>query len=310
MAIPLLNRLRIMAAKVETTVGTAVSLANTDAVFKLEDRNLKIVREAGRRQKQGSGGNDTAIAEAAHTELTFTGRAHGKGGVGVPAWADAFLQSAGLVKSSQVYSRSWATSSWKSITAGHYVNGLLVQGRGMMGNLKFTLQPGMMCNYEGNYMGGYVSDPSDTAILTGVTYESVKPPIWVPGAGNAFTINGLTTVKPSKLEIDLGNEVSLREDANSAGGYASAFITAGAAKFTMDPEAILRASASSDWHALLSANTTFSISAVLDGSTNNTITFAATVQVVSAPDWGDRSGKLTENVVMEEVDDSLTVTFA
>jgi hypothetical protein len=310
MAVPLLTRRRILAAKIETTIGTAVSLAAADAGFKVEDRALKIVRESGRRQKQGTGGNDVAIAEAAHTELTFTARVHGKGASGIPAWALAFLPSAGFVATAQVYARTWDTSNFKSLSVGHYQDGVKMLGRGMMGNLKFTLVPGMMCNVEGNYQGGWVADPTDVALLSTITYETVKPPIWVPGAGNAFTINGSTAVKPSKLEIDLGNEVSLREDQNSAGGYCSAFVTAGAAKFTMDPEAMLRAVTAADWHSLQSNNTTFAISAVLDGGTNNTITFGATVQVVSAPDWADRNGKVSENVVMEEIDDSLTVSFS
>jgi hypothetical protein len=32
-------------------------------------------------------------------------------------------------------------------------------------------------------MGGYVANPSDATLLTTISYESVTPPIWVPGAG-------------------------------------------------------------------------------------------------------------------------------
>lgn len=308
MASPFLTRRRLLAAKIETTLGTAASLANTDAGFKVEDRNLKIVRESGRRQKQGSGGNDVAVAEAAHTELTFSSRVHGKDTTGIAAWASTFLPAAGMVASSQVYSRTWDTSNFKGLSVGHYLDQIKMLGRGMMGSLKFTLQPGMMCMAEGTYQGGFVADPTDATLLSGVTYESAKPPIWVPGSGNALTINSLTSIKPSKLEIDMNNEVGLREDPNSAGGYIGALVTAGATRFTLDPESHLRSTV--DWHALQTANTTFAISAVLDGGTNNTITFAATVQVVSAPDFTDRNGKVAENLVLEEVDDSFTITLA
>lgn len=308
MAIPLSTRLTTLALKAETTVGTAVSLVAADADFKAYDAELKLNRATAERMAQASGGQDIGIAEESSVELNFSLRAAGKGAVGIPTWASKLFPASGFLATSQTYARTWVTSNFASLSAAKYVNGVKVLGRGIFVNQRWTYVPGKMTIIEVNGMGGAVANPSDAAILTGMTYDDVKPPIWVPGAGNALTIDSLTIFKPSQLVVDFGNVLSLRSDANSFGGNVSGWVDEGAATFTLDPEGLLRASF--DWGAKQSTNATFPISIVLDGGANNTITHTATVQVKSAPEWGERGRKMTENVVLQEVSDSHQVVFA
>lgn len=303
----MLTRQRILALASETTLGTAVSLAAANANLKVEDRNLKITRTTATRQKQGSGGNDVGVAEEAFTDLSLTSRLHG--GTAVANLGAVLWPACGFVLATRTYSRTWDTSLWKGASAGHFLAGVKMLGRGMLGTARIVMVPGKMWTVEAELQGAYVENPSDATLLTGMTYESTIPPIWVPGSGNALTIDGVTVnAKASQVTVDLGNTVGRREDPNSPGGFISGWIADGAARITLDPEMLLRSGY--DWHTAQSTNDTFTFSSVLDGGVNNTITISATVQVIESPDWGDRNGKPIENVVLGEVNDSLTIAYS
>jgi hypothetical protein len=311
MSNPLLTRKRILALAAESAFGSAASLTNANAGFKVEDRSLKIIRPTAQRQAQGSGGQDVGVAEEAHTELSLTARWTGNSSTNMATLAGLLLPACGFVESTGTFSRTWSSSNWASLSAGAYMDGIKTLARGLMGNLKWTFVPGKMVNVEATMMGGYVANPSDAAILTGMTYESVTPAVWSPASGTSgtnLTIDGNTFFKPGQMQLDLGNVVSLREDPNSAGGYLCAWIGEGAARITLDPEAYNRSVY--DFFASQSTSDTFTVSAVLDGGSNNTWTWSGTFQVSDAPDFGDRNGKVTENIVLTEVNDSLTITKA
>jgi hypothetical protein len=136
----------------------------------------------------------------------------------------------------------------------------------------------------------------------------VTPAIWSPSSGTSgtnLTIDGQTIFKPAKVELDLGNVVSLREDPNSAGGFLCGWIGEGASKITLDPESYTRATY--DFFASQASASTFTVSIVLNGGSNNTWTWSGTYQVSEAPDWGERNGKVVENLVLTEVNDTLTL---
>lgn len=308
MANPLLSRRRILAMAAESAPGSAASLSASSAGFKVEDRSLKITRTTAVRQRQGSGGHDIGIAEEAFTDLTLTARWAGNSGSSMATLPGLLLPACGFVETTGSFARTWISSNWVTATAGSYVDGVKTLGRGFMGNLKWTFVPGKMVNVEANMMGAYVATPADATLLTGISYETVTPPIWSPSSGIAgtnLTIDSQTIFKPGQMVIDLGNVVSRREDPNSAGGYLCGWLSEGAAKITLDPESYTRATY--DFFAKQDSAATFTVSAVLNGGANNTWTWSGTFQVAEAPDWGDRNGKTVENLVLTEVNDSLTV---
>lgn len=308
MADPLLTRRRILSLALESARGELATMTASDAGFKVEDRSLKIVRPTAQRQKQGSGGNDIGIAEEAHTELNLTARWTGNATTNAASLAALLLPSAGFVETTGTYARTWQSSNWATLSAGNYVDKIKTLGRGLMGNLKWNFTPGKMVTVEASYMGGYAAIPADATLLTGMSYESVLPAVWSPTSGTAgtnLTIDGNTFFKPGSMSIDLGNAVSLREDPNSAGGYLCGWISEGAARITLDPESYTRATY--DFFSKQNSATTFTVSAVLNGGSNNTWTWSGTFQVADAPDWGDRNGKVVENLVLTEVNDSLTI---
>lgn len=309
MATPLLTRRSVYAAKIETTLGTAVSLANTDAAFKIYNAKLSPKRVSFQRNRMSSGGNDIAIAEEASTEFTGDIIVHGKGSAGSPNWAATFLPAMGFVEGSgAVWTRTWTTSNFKGLTVGEYVDGTSFKGRGMMGSGKFTFIPGKKAVFNVNLMGGYSAVPGDESILSSITYEDVVPPIWEPNSNTPLTLDGATTFAPSQLEIDLGNDTSLREDPNAEMGYRSGWIGSANEIITLDPEAYLRATY--DMPTKHAGNTTMTLALILGSSANNILTIGATVQPIEHPLLGDRNGKATESVRLLVINDSLTLTFS
>jgi hypothetical protein len=305
MGIPLLFVKNVLAAKIEVTIGTAVALAAADATFKAYEANMKLGSDVFKRQQQAGVGNDTGVAGAEQAELTFKSHLHGKGSAGVPAWASTFLPCCGLLLTASTFSGTSDTSQWKSLTAGHYQDGRRKRGRGMMGSFKLSGKSGMPGELDWTFMGASDGDPSDVAILTGMSYESVKPPIF-QGA-SSFVLAGASTFPISEISFDLGNDVALREDPNSTRGFLSAFIGDRKPTITLDPEATLFAT--KNWPAIYSANTEIAIVAVWNGGASNTITLSATVQLEKQPEDQNRNGKLVDALGLQINADSLTIAF-
>jgi hypothetical protein len=305
--LPLTFRKRILAAAAESTLGTAVSLSNTNAGFRVDDRSLKLVRPTILRQAQGTFGSDQNVAGPAYTQLTFKNMISGSGTAATPAaWMSTFLPACGMVLTSSTYAASMTQSSWGSITAGHYVDGRLRTMVGGMGSWKLTGEvgkPGMM---EWSFTGAWPGDPSGASLLSGMTYESVQPPPFATSA--AFTFNGQTAFRISKFELDLGNDVKPREDANSPGGYLCGWIGNRQPKVSVDPEAMQFAT--ENFYAAQSAGTEIGLTAVFGTVTNNIVTVNTTLQIESAPEDAERNGKLVDSLKLVTVRDLVSIAFS
>src|SRR5688572_1779944 len=214
-------RVRALAIQLEAVYGTPETLTAADAGLRVFDRNMRLVSDTLRRERQGGLGSEDGVAEAKHMELTYTTQIHGHSTV--PAWAQAF-QACGMVLTSRTYAASSDPTLWQSLSAGHWVGGRKKLGRGFMGNWVARLVNGRVGMIDWNFMGGYISDPVAEAMLSGMTYETaaVRPLIW-EGAGS-ITLDGDADFKVANLTLDFGNEVSLREDPNSDGGYIGGWI--------------------------------------------------------------------------------------
>src|SRR5688572_14859299 len=118
--IPLLARKRVLAFELEAAYGTLGTLTAADAGFRCFERNMRVVSDTLRRERQGGLGSSAGVAEAKHTELTMT--THMSGHSTVPAWAQLF-QACGMSLTTRTYAATSDQSVWKSISAGHYVDG-------------------------------------------------------------------------------------------------------------------------------------------------------------------------------------------
>ena len=307
MATPLLARKRVLAFELEATYGTLATLTATDAGFRCFERNMRIVSDTLRRERQGLLGSSKGVAEAKHAELSLTTHIHGH--TAVPKWSQLF-QACGMSVSSLTYTADSDQSTWKGLSAGHYVDGRKKLGRGMMGNWVARLTAGRVGSIDWTFLGGYSADPIADTLLTGMSYETAaaRPPIF-DGSGS-ITIDGSTDIKIANMTIDFGNEVALREDPNSEGGYIGAWIGNRMPTVTIDPEAL--AYGTKNWYAIHSADTEITISAVLNGGANNTVTFTLTgCQLASAPDDNEeRGGRLVDALTFNINDDGIAVVFS
>lgn len=306
MALPLMAQKRVIAAVAETTYGTAATLAASNAIRVINPK-FKVNSDTVRRDRQGGLGVDANIGGVKkNTEFSFTTHVAGKGATGVPQWG-LLLQACGFALTSQTYAPSSDSSTWKSLTAGKFLDGRRYLSRGAMGTFKLTAEAGAPAQIDWSFKGGWAQDPDDTAILTGMSYDAALPPIWA-GAGS-LSLGGATTyTKVSKVEIDGGVDVQLREDPNAPGGYLGAWIANRISRITLDPEAT--AFATKNWWADTTANTTTSFSMIVGTATNNICTITAgNLQVDGGPDYDNRGGKVVDNVSFLVTGDDLTFAF-
>jgi hypothetical protein len=304
---PLNSQIRVLTAKLETTLGTAETLTNAEAGFRVRDRQMKIFQGVEEVEAQGTLGQTTGVPSDSHSELTFSMWAHGKGATGLPAWASVFLPSCCMPVTSLTYALAASTADWKTITAGSYINGRRMLGRGMMGTCVMSASAGKPLDLKFSYKGGVDAIPeTDTAILTGMSYTAGNPPLM--GGASTVTLASSTDFVVNSFELDLGIDVQLREDANSPGGYLCGWASNVKPMIKLDPEATLFAT--KDWYALRRAATTNAIVIVLNGGANNTITITAgTCQPVEVDD-ADRGGKLVDALGFRVLNNSLSIAFS
>src|SRR4051812_44724598 len=111
---PLLKRKTILAAKQETTMGTAVSLAAADAAFNVMDAQITHDIPPGERWGQGSLSKLASVPGARQGKVTFYVELGGSGtsGTPTPAWATTLLPACGWTVTSNVFSPTSSTSGF------------------------------------------------------------------------------------------------------------------------------------------------------------------------------------------------------
>ena len=183
----------------------------------------------------GFGGIVTAVSAGAN----FDARIYNS----FPSTSEDILVAGGTTITAAQFS-AVAQRSIPTITLCLNLDGTLHQLRGARGNVEFVGNVGepMLMNFT---FQGIVVDPSDTALLTGVTYESKVPPTLLG--------IGLTMGHPSDdstddfysssciagITINTGNVVSPRTCANDAGGIELFTISNRDMTGTIDPEKLL-----------------------------------------------------------------------
>lgn len=282
----LCTKVRVLAAKLETTVGTAIALDAAAGAFRVYDYRVKKETEFETREGQGAAsrisGSDGAQAGSISFKLDMYG------GAGKPTWADTLLPACGLVATGNVFTPLTAqpgttTTVPRTVTIGIYENGRLRTLFGAMGNAKFMFERGKMSVIEFEFKGIFAA-PTDTAIVA-PTYDTTQPP--------RFTSSGLTlgawTPRVPSIEIDLGNDVQLREDVTTASGYYAAFIADRVVTGKMNPESELVAD--NDTYGQLLAGTQQALSFNVGGASgDNTMQFSLPKCQFTSIDSEERGG--------------------
>lgn len=295
----LLTRRRYLAYDLETTTGTAVSLAASNAGTIIFDPKFTPQSEIVARQRPGGFGYIAGVPGALATQVTFRHDIYW-GATGQPDWYKLW-RCCGFTQSSDMLTA--AATSTDTLTIGGYVAGRKHLVSGAAGNIVVTATNGQPCVAEYTFTG-LRNTPTDTSLLS-PTLDTGLPPRC---ASATVTIGGVAYRFP-EWKLDLGNVVVLREDHSSASGYRSAWVTDRTPTLTVVPEASLLAT--KDWYSAFMASTEAAFSAQIGSTTNNIFTFAATkLQLARDPEETDRNGVVADSLTFNLNEDNLTLTLS
>ncbi len=304
----LLKRVRVLAAKIETTSGTAIALTGSDASFNAWEVMIQPDIEMIEREGQGSFGHLPQVPGGYKGKATFKTDVSWDGTATEPAWADTFLPACGLVKTGQVFTpRSEAPgSNVKTLTIGCYINGLYKSISGAAGTFKLVCPTGKMAYIEWEFTGVWIP-PTDVAIIS-PTYPTASA---LRYANSTTTWNSVALCLEN-ITLDIGNEVVMRECA-AANGYEAALITNRKIKVTGNPETKLVAG--QDRYGALLAMTEGVLTWDIDGPTTALLTIAAPKAQIIKNQEGDRNKMVIDDLEWQcnqnasTVDTELTMTF-
>lgn len=289
----LLRRKAVLAAAIETTPGTAETLANGDASFICYDPLIQPnLVEQERPEYGGFNFHPSSIGPRSGT-ATFRTDLHGDGAGGVPAWASTFLPACGYVNSLGTFSPTAEPvgSNVKTLTIGLYQDGRRHILTGCCGTFRMLFPTGRPAQIEWTFTGKW-GGVSDQEILS-PTYPTQMP---LRYANGAFTIGSYSPCVES-VSVEAGNNVILREcvSASDATGFAAAEITDRRSVVSANPEAGLVSDDDTygDW---LAANTYGLMIQVFDSSDQVDVE-ATDVQTINAQQ-GERNGMVTDDLQM------------
>lgn len=306
---PKLWRRSVLAAKIETTTGTAIALSASDGAYNVFNAELQEESDSEERNGQSALSMLPAIPGAQGASVKFTTEVMGSGSAGTgDPWATQFLTSCGFTSASGVYTP--LTSQAQTLTFGHYRDGLVMKAAGCQGKVTFKFSYGKTVKADWEFMGKHVAE-ADTALIA-PTYPTRIPPKF---QGATLTLTpSYSPLYVSEMEIAVENEVYLRPDAADATGYHAAFITGRKITVKMDPEAISVASYAIK--AARDAGTSFALSCAVGSVSGNIVTFAVPAMYLTDPVKDKQRGNVhARDLVFMAArnsaagDDEMSVTF-
>jgi len=224
---------RLMAAKIETTIGTAIAVANADANENFFDPMIQQNITVEEQQGQGGFGRLVGVPGARTGTATFRTNLY-YDGTNIPFWAANLLPACGWVNSGGVFTpRSEAPgSNVKTITIAGYFDGQIKTLAGCMGTFQIVLPAGGLAYIDWTFTGKWIA-PTSGSLLT-PTYPTTKPFRYA----TATTTYDSVALCLQQVTIDAGNNVIMRECAADATGFGSALVTDRYPKITANPEAV------------------------------------------------------------------------
>jgi len=305
---PLLERVQDLAVKIETTPGTAESLAASEGTIQVYDIEGGPEIDMTDRPRAGNLGNLAGVTGMRVGRIRF--RSEFIGGATDPAWATALLPPCGYATSAANGSykpRSEAPGTLvKCATFGWYQNGRFASIFGASGNFDIQFESGkpifILWDFTGLW-GGLTS-----AAIIAPTKETALP---IRFASAALGI-GSTTAVIGRMNIRSNNTIEIRPHgagANATGGL-TALISSRRPKVVIDPEAVLPA-AQDHWGNYLS-HTTAALSGLF-GTSGNRVTITAPALQVASPQFQRRQGMFADQLefdcISTTADNELVIGF-
>ena len=297
----------LLLAKLETTYGqdaaptpseNAILAANVDIAFSgdLIERgymNPSLSPLPGARGKR-------------HVEVSFETELYGSGVAGTAPRIGALFQAAQMTETvvastSVTYAPSSDVGSAKSVTLYIYKDGRLYKVVGARGTWSLKLEAGQIGKISWQFTGK-LAGAEDAAVPT-ATYEDIIGPVFVNATvnidGTSFALVGLS--------LDMGNSLTVRDDAGASDGIADVVIPKREPSCEIEMWAVL--GSEKDFLSLWQNASEIDISAVW-GSAGNKVTVAAHGQIKEYK-YGNKDDILTYSfpvkLVGQSGDDELSI---
>lgn len=265
----LLDRVRVLAAKIETTKGTAIALAAADGVFNVENAVILPDIPMIKRPSQGSMSQLSAVPAGRKGRCTFKLPLCGSGSSGAPtpAWATTFLPACGMKATSNAFAPVSSFADYKTLTIGLWIDGLFLSLAGAMGTFTIEGTHGEPAVINFDFQGVWQA-PTDVANIA-PTYPTVIPPRFA-AATLAF---GAYAPDISKLTLAANNEIYVVPSTSTAAAYKHAVVTDRGWAGQLDPELALVAT--HDAFGTWLAGTEAALNLVIGATAGNIVTVGA-----------------------------------
>ena len=305
----LLLKKTVLGGKIESTIGTAETLAAADCTINAYNVVINPETEVEQREGQGGFGKLASIPGARRGRATFSVDLAYDGST-VPAWASTYLPACGLVLSTATYKPRTEVpgSNVKTATIAAFVDGVRRQIYGAVGNARFVLPTGRMGRIEFDFQGVY-SDEADVAIPSSINYVNTLP-LRVSGGATSWASSNICL---ESATIDLGNVITARECSTSAAGIDSFVITDRNIRVTGNPESKLIAT--QNRYGQFRDATEGILSFTIAGPTTSTVVFSMPKAQIVAKPMGDRNGIMIDQIEwqanknVDTADEELSFTF-
>lgn len=313
MAGPRNFRRRWVAAKIETTKGTAISLTGSDAKLLVFDPKLEQEMERESRAPAGlASGELAALPGAYNGRFTCRVEARGSGTAGtLPLWASTLLVACGhavttVEDTSNTLAPISSFDSQSTVTIALWEDGVKKSLAGAMGTFKVGGEYGKRVFIDFDFRGIWQA-PVDEAAPS-ITHETTGP---LRLAGATFSV-GSSGSNISRIEFDQRARVELRPGIGNASALSHAYLGPREAPMVrFDPEA--RLVADHDIFGLWLAGTTQALSLAIGSAAGNTITLAVPRLQYINPKDGERNGMQIYDVESKAIalagDDEYSIAF-
>lgn len=281
------NSQKLLLSKLESTYGTAPTIAGTDAILV---RNLDITplqADAVERELiRGYMGNYDVLLANQRVELTFEVEFAGSGAAGTaPKW-DAIMRACGnssttVASTSVTYAPR--SDSFESCTIDYYLDGVRHRLTGCRGSFSISAEVGAIPVISFSMVGIY-NAPTDTANPTTTYSDQNSPVIFKNGNTTSFTLFSYAGALQS-FSFEQSNTVVYRE---LVGGTKEVLITDRRPNGTIVLEAELMATHNffTDATGTSTGTNTFQHGQ----SAGNIVTFSAPQTDLGSPTYSDSDG--------------------
>jgi hypothetical protein len=306
---PIIEARSQLAAKEETTEGTAETLAAANAILAGEIKFDPDVDMEELDLQSSSLSPFPAVAGGRMARMTFKCEPKGSGTAGTPPEIGLLLRACGYEEtivggSSVTYDP--ASSSIPSLTMAKYVDGKRYLMAGARGDFSIELKAGKPGKINFDFLGTAVEE-ADVALLTGINYQTSRAQSFM----NAnFQIDSYAAIVEA-ISIASGNSVELRDSANAAHGYLSAVISKRLATMGLNPEDV--PVATEDFWTTWKTGALVAFTAQLGATAGNILTITAPKVQYMKAGLGERKGHATKEIEAilrrNAGDDELSLAF-